>query len=875
MAACCLPLIKWVAYFLKGRFKFNNLRGLQNRTMNPRSMLPAVAKTFFLTLAITLLHTGAGAQAKTDISSFQLPNGFTVWVARDTSFNEVALYLFADAGFRKEAPGQHGMAHLFEHVMLPSRYYRNEELSKQASLHSINSNAQVFNDYVRYYVHYDKNGLDYGLIALADRLDYQVDSLTDESLQRHINNVRSEIARSESFGSFRWRPLFREAQARGLFGAAHPYGHEQSLSDVSRATRRDVQTWYQRWYGASNASLLVLGNVDTAALREKVTTYFSGVQPGRAALRPVVPLPQFETVRSDELTFSTDKHVAYFAWTLPGYGTREDDYFRLLSSILAHPTNGLLVKALDAAGIKGAKPFSQTESHQYASVFDAGVEFTDWRDKEKIEAILQEAVRGLTRTPLPSVALQQAAALYQLQTLKSLEGIGMYDERVAEMGRGALYLGNPLYYEKRLSRLSELTPAAFQQVLAVWLVRPPYNASIRGQKLSATAQAYDYKKSVPFVAPSAPVALPIHTQKLGPHLSFHSVRQSRLPVVDFLIAFENAARLPATALAAFQESVRKHFEKDVHYAALRPKGLETAVHTTDKTIVYKVSTGTENAPQVYQWLAGRLAQLESITENGKEGDIASQLNATLEELKFAGLPPAPRLSRYPLSAVHFIVVGDADAQAFPVNALSVHKTHFIDVAPPAPVPDSGTLVVKNIGESPTSFLTLGHRIKPASLEEEVYQSVLLYLLRARLMNNLREKNGLVYEIYPYATAPVVDGVLAFWQTQAAVEKTQPAVQQLAAELKAIGEGLDKRLPTARAQVLASLKGKFNSLTAIEQTVLETIEYRRQPDYFARAVDILNKMTLSDFEAFLVAKARPEHFRLVVFTTPKLAPTLSW
>jgi predicted Zn-dependent peptidase len=826
-------------------------------------------------LFLLLLTAFCGqAQLKINVSGFQLNNGLKVVLNRDTSFNEVALYLFADAGFSKEAAGQHGMAHLFEHVMLPTRFFHNPELSRNAGQHSINSNAQVFNDFVRYYLHYDKNGLDYGLISLADRLDFQIDSLTDDQLQRHINNVASEISRSESFGSFRWRPVFRDALAKGLFGSLHPYGHEQSLTDISRATKKDVQSWFRSCYGAGNATLMVLGNAHPDSLRAKVETIFGNIEPGKQSMQQEVSLPVFKEARKVSISFNQDNHVVYYAWAIPGYATKEDDYFRLLSQMMADPANGILTKALKALGIQNAKAFSETESNRYASVFDVGVEFTDAKDREKIEAIIREQVKKLAAVPLNEQQLQSAFNQYQLSFISNMEGIGLNDERISELGKGALFLDDPLYFETRLGRLKMLTPHQFRQAIAKWLANPPFIANISGRKLAAGNAAYDFKRSIPFIPPSEPSVKPIFQKKLADHLTVHAVKLSRIPVVNFLVAFENSSGLLTSEMIWYKDAINQFFESDPAFAGLQAKGLQTETKLSGKTIIYKASVTKDAAPQVFQWLQKRLHSFTGAEKSTKAVDPSSQMERTLSVLKRLALPEIAAADAYPLSHIHFIVVGDTEPQAFDWNSVAAPKAKFWQgMASPASEMNSANLWLKDIGESPTSFLTLGHFLKPADIKEEIYQRLLVHLLRAKLMANLREKNSLAYEVYPYSTTPAGDQILGFWQTSVAVEKTERALQEIANELEQLPSDLEKRVSSAKARVMAELKSKFQSLGSIENTIIETIEYDRSATYFADAIQVLNTLDATQFVKFVKENAKPEHFKLALFTTPKMVKRL--
>lgn len=71
-------------------------------------------------------------------------------------------------------------------------------------------------------------------------------------------------------------------------GKPHPYAHSTivSAADLNAATLADVKTWFRDHYGATNAVVILAGNIDLATAREKVTRYFGGIPAGRKIAGP-------------------------------------------------------------------------------------------------------------------------------------------------------------------------------------------------------------------------------------------------------------------------------------------------------------------------------------------------------------------------------------------------------------------------------------------------------------------------------------------------------------------------------------------------------------------------------------------------------------
>jgi zinc protease len=63
---------------------------------------------------------------------------------------------------------------------------------------------------------------------------------------------------------------------------AHPYRHPTIgwLSDLESMTRDDLYGYYKRYYIPDNATLVVVGDVDTSAALKRVEHYFGAIKPG-------------------------------------------------------------------------------------------------------------------------------------------------------------------------------------------------------------------------------------------------------------------------------------------------------------------------------------------------------------------------------------------------------------------------------------------------------------------------------------------------------------------------------------------------------------------------------------------------------------------
>jgi zinc protease len=104
--------------------------------------------------------------------------------------------------------------------------------------------------------------------------------------QREVQRLKSEaIASAEWAGVMAlYRQLFQTPQA------AHPYAHvDASPNQLQKVTLPSCKAWYQRNVTPKNATLVVIGDVDTATARAAAEHWFYGWEGSRP------PAPVFET----------------------------------------------------------------------------------------------------------------------------------------------------------------------------------------------------------------------------------------------------------------------------------------------------------------------------------------------------------------------------------------------------------------------------------------------------------------------------------------------------------------------------------------------------------------------------------------------------
>src|SRR3954471_5647440 len=203
-------------------------------------------------------------------TQFTLPNGLHVILHEDHSVPIVTVNTWYRVGSANELPGRTGFAHLFEHLMfMGSGHAPYGEFDSQLETVGGGNNASTANDRTNYYIDVPANALELALFFESDRMGYLLDAMTPKTV-----DAQRDVVKNERRQSYENRPygMAEIALSEMLFPEGHPYhwpviGY---MPDLTAASYDDVVAFFKQYYAPANASLVVAGDIETAAARRLV-----------------------------------------------------------------------------------------------------------------------------------------------------------------------------------------------------------------------------------------------------------------------------------------------------------------------------------------------------------------------------------------------------------------------------------------------------------------------------------------------------------------------------------------------------------------------------------------------------------------------------
>ncbi|MEO5600796.1 MAG: pitrilysin family protein [Cyclobacteriaceae bacterium] len=212
---------------------------------------------------------------------FTLDNGLQVILHEDHSDPIVALATLMHVGSSREKPGKTGFAHFFEHMS----FNDSENTPLGANRKLIPEwggvrNGGTWTDGTIYYEVVPVDAFDKILWIDSDRLGYMINTVTKEALEAEKQVVKNEKRQRVDNAPYGFT---EEIIKKNLYPDNHPYHWTVigSLPDLQAATLEDVKEFYNMYYGANNATLVIAGDIDIDETKEKVRRWFGDIRKGQ------------------------------------------------------------------------------------------------------------------------------------------------------------------------------------------------------------------------------------------------------------------------------------------------------------------------------------------------------------------------------------------------------------------------------------------------------------------------------------------------------------------------------------------------------------------------------------------------------------------
>lgn len=396
-----------------------------------------------------------GEEFSLEYEKFTLDNGLDVILHVDKSDPIVAVATVMHVGSNREKPGKTGFAHFFEHMA----FNDSENVPVGANRKMIpewggSRNGGTWNDGTIYYEVVPKDAFEKILWIDSDRFGYMINTVTEAALEREKQVVKNEKRQRVDNAPYGYTD---EIIRSNLYPADHPYNWTVigSLPDLQAATLDDVKEFYNQYYGAANATLVIAGDIDVEETKKLVEKWFGEIPRG-PEVEQMEPMPvSLDTTKvlSFEDNFAKLPELRMVFPTVEEFH-KDQQALEVLGQLLSGSKKSHLYKAIVEEKKLAPNVSSYQSSNELAGEFVIRVRANEGVDLDEVKTALVDAFskfegEGFTDTELHRIKAELETRLYY--------GISTILNKAFQLAQDNEFGGDPAFITKRAKLTQAVT----------------------------------------------------------------------------------------------------------------------------------------------------------------------------------------------------------------------------------------------------------------------------------------------------------------------------------------------------------------------------------------------------------------------------------
>jgi zinc protease len=388
------------------------------------------------------------AFATEDVRRTVLPNGLVVLTKEVHTSPIVTSMIWYRVGSRNEEMGHTGKSHFLEHMLFKgTERFKKGQIDLLTLKNGGGNNAFTSHDFTAYYFSFASDRWEVALDIEADRM---VSCAFDpEEFEAEKKVVIEELKTGLDSP---WGLLLQELEATAY--KIHPYRSPIVgwLQDVERANVESQQAYYRRYYHPNNATLVVVGDFDTADVLKKIDSAFGSIPVGPEPGAMVLHEPPQRGERRIVVRWRSKVPRLAIAYHVPEIAHPDTYALQVLAVVLAEGKASRLYQRM--VELEQTVTFVSAEfgESKDPSLFHIRAEARGEHSIDEIEASIYDELanveaNGITPHELDRAkhqieahfilsrerTLDQAILLGQIETLYGLDYIDSYLQRINDV----------------------------------------------------------------------------------------------------------------------------------------------------------------------------------------------------------------------------------------------------------------------------------------------------------------------------------------------------------------------------------------------------------------------------------------------------------
>jgi len=419
-------------------------------------------KKIVVLLCILMLGTGVFAL---DCNVYKLDSGQTVIIKQVKNNPIVTIDTWIKTGSAYETDKNNGVAHFLEHLFFKgTKINAPGEFDRILESKGAETNAATSKDFTHYYVTIPSNYFDLAMDLHSDMLLNPL--VPRKELEKERKVVLEEIAKDANSPSNKVYDNFND-----MIYKTHPYKRKVlGTSDIiEKITREEILDFYNKHYGPSNMVTIIIGDVDPAHALAKVKEDFKKPEAKKSAMTVDTTSHKAEKRLTSKLT-KTDYQPIQSGYIIVGFrganAISSDTYaLDVLSTILGDGRSSRLNQSIKEQKQLAYSISAGNSSYKDDGLFMISANYTP-ENVDKLQKAIFEEISKVQKQGVTTAELNRAKNVIERDTYYARESNSNIS---SEIGYTTVLTGNTKYYDEYLSSIKKVTLADIKRVADKYL----------------------------------------------------------------------------------------------------------------------------------------------------------------------------------------------------------------------------------------------------------------------------------------------------------------------------------------------------------------------------------------------------------------------
>ncbi|HIS88221.1 TPA: insulinase family protein [Candidatus Avigastranaerophilus faecigallinarum] len=418
-------------------------------------------KRFILVIAFVFIGLVCNAA---DYSTFKLDNGHSVVIQEVHDNPIVIIDTWIKTGSINETDENNGVAHFLEHLFFKgTSKHPAKEFDQILESKGAITNAATSKDYTHYYILIPSQYFELALDLHSDMLLNPL--IPRKELEKERKVVIEEISKNND------KPItvLYKNMVQGFY-KLHPYkrdviGTKQVIETISR---EQILDFYNTWYTPQNMTTVVIGDVDTQKALDLIKTKFNkpaNITEKKSTLKyKLDKKPSSQIESKEEMNVETGYILIGFKGCHPM--SNKDSYaLDVLATILGEGKSSRLYK-----NIKEQKQLVHSISASHSSMRDDSIFYVSanyvTEDIERLKNAIFSEIEKLQKNEITNDEIQKAKNIIERDTFYSRESVSNI---ASAIGYTVTLTNDTSYYKNYLDNINKVTAEDLRRVSKEYL----------------------------------------------------------------------------------------------------------------------------------------------------------------------------------------------------------------------------------------------------------------------------------------------------------------------------------------------------------------------------------------------------------------------